>query len=53
MKHASGATLISNKIDFKPKLIKRNKGKTLKTHQKKFHKDAISVLNIYAPNTSL
>jgi exonuclease III len=33
-KQAGEAILISNKIDFKPKVIKKNQGGTLHTHQR-------------------
>jgi hypothetical protein len=51
-KNQSGiATLISNKIDFKPKLLKINwKGYFILIKGKIYHDD-ISILNIYAPNT--
>jgi hypothetical protein len=43
--------LVSNKIDFVPKLIKRRQGrKDISYSLKEMHHD-ILILNIYAPNT--
>jgi hypothetical protein len=43
--------LISNKIDFKPKLIKRDRKGHFIVIKGEIHQNDISVLNIYAPNT--
>jgi exonuclease III len=40
---------ISNKLDFKPKLIGRNE-RTLHTYKRKIQQDDILIINIYAPN---
>ena len=44
---------ISDKIDFKPKLIKRDREGhyLLNTKENKIHQEDITTLNIYAPNT--
>jgi hypothetical protein len=44
-KQAGVAILISNKIDFQPKLIKKDKDL-----QGKINQDELSIMNIYAPN---
>jgi exonuclease III len=49
-KQAGVAILISNKIDFQPKDIKKGKEGVLRTHQSKIYQDELSLLNIYAPN---
>lgn len=49
-KQAGIATLISNKIDLKLKLIKRER-RTLNIHQRKIQEDGISIFHIYTPNT--
>ena len=48
-KQAGVAILISNKIDFQPKVIKKDKGGTL--IKGKIYQDKLSILNIYVPNT--
>jgi exonuclease III len=52
MKKQGGiAILISNKIDFQPKVIKKDKeGNYLFIKGKILHEE-LSILNIYAPNT--
>lgn len=45
-RQAGVAILIFNNIDFKPKVIKRNRG-----YKRKIPQDDISILDIYAPNT--
>ena len=49
-KQAGVAILISDKIDFKPKVIKKKIRKILHTHQRKFYQEELSILNIYASN---
>ena len=49
-KQAGIAILISNKIDFKPQLIKRNR-RTLYTYQRKKPPRSFSILNIYDPSS--
>ena len=49
-KQASIVFLISNKIDFKPKLIRRHRGKHHILIKGKIHQHDITILNIYAPN---
>lgn len=47
---ASMAILIFDKINYKPKLIKNQEGRTLHSHQRKINQQDITILNIYAPN---
>ena len=49
-KQAGVAILMSNKIDFKLKSIKRDKGHFILVTGK-IHQEEISILNLYAPNT--
>jgi exonuclease III len=50
-KQAGVPILISNKIDFKPKLIKKDKEGHFLLIKDKIYQDKLSILNIYAPNT--
>ena len=50
-KQAQVAALIIKKVDFKPKLIKRDKEGHYTFIKGKIHQNCISVPNIYAPNT--
>jgi hypothetical protein len=49
-KQAEVAILIFNKIDWQPKVIKKDKEGTIRTHQSKIFQEKLSILNIYAPN---
>jgi exonuclease III len=49
-KQTGVAILISNKIDFQPKVIKKDKEGHLILIKVKIYKDEFSILNIYAPN---
>lgn len=45
------AILVSNKIDFKPKLIRREMEEHYILIKRKIHQIYIGILNIYTPNT--
>jgi exonuclease III len=49
-KHAGVAILISNKIDFQPKVIKKDKEGYFILIKGKIFQEELSILNIYAPN---
>jgi hypothetical protein len=49
-KQAGVAILISNKIDFLQKVIKRDREEQFIFIKKKIHRDDISILNICVPN---
>ena len=51
-KQAGVAILISNKIDFQPKIIKKDKEGHFILIKRKISQEELSILNIYAPNTS-
>ena len=50
MKQSGVAILISNKIDFQPKVIKKDKEGHFKLIKGKIIQEELSILNIYAPN---
>jgi exonuclease III len=50
-KQAGVAILISNKIDFQPKVIKKEKEGHFIHMIGKIYQDEFSILNIFAPNT--
>jgi exonuclease III len=50
-KQAGIAILISNKIDFQPKVIKKDKEGHFIPIKGKIFQEELSILNIYAPNT--
>jgi exonuclease III len=50
-KQAGVAILISNKIDFQPKVIKKDKEVHFILIKSKIYQDELSILNIYVPNT--
>jgi exonuclease III len=50
-KQAGVAILISNKIDFQPKVIKKDKEGHFILIKGKIYQGELSILNIYAPNT--
>jgi exonuclease III len=49
-KQAGVAILISNKIDFKPQVIKTDKKRHIIFIKGKIYQEGLSILNIYAPN---
>jgi len=49
-KQAGVAILISNKIDFRPKLFKKGKEGHFILIKEKIHQGELSILHIYAPN---
>jgi exonuclease III len=50
-KQAGVAILISKKIDFQPKVIKKDKEGHFILIKSKISQEELSILNIYAPNT--
>jgi exonuclease III len=50
-KQAGVAILISDKVDFKPILIKRDKGHSILL-KGEIHQKEISIINLYAPNAN-
>ena len=49
---AEGAILISDKIDFKTKAIKKDKGEHYLMIKGSIQEEDITIINIYAPNIS-
>jgi hypothetical protein len=49
---AGEAILISDKVDFKLTLIKRDKKRTLHTNKRENTEKEITTINLYAPNVS-
>jgi hypothetical protein len=50
MKQAGVAILTSNKIDFQPKVIKKDKEGNFIFIKGEIYQEELSILNIYAPN---
>jgi exonuclease III len=50
-KQAGVVILISNKTDFQPKVIKKDKERHIILIKGKIFQEELSILNIYAPNT--
>jgi exonuclease III len=50
-KQAGVAILISNKIDFQPKVIKHDEERHFIFITGKIHQEKLSILNLYAPNS--
>jgi hypothetical protein len=50
-KQAGIVILISNKIDFQPKVIKHGEEGHFMSIKGKIHQEKVSILNIYTPNT--
>ena len=50
MKHAGVAILISNKIDFQPKVIKKDKEGYFILIKCKIFQEELSIMNFYGPN---
>ena len=49
-KQAGVAKLISNKINFQPKIRKKHKEEHFRHIKGKIYQEELSILNIYAPN---
>ena len=49
-KKAGAAILISDKIDFKKRALKRDPDGHFKIHKGRMHQEDITIVNIYAPN---
>jgi exonuclease III len=51
-KHAGVAILIADKVDFKLKLLKRDKEGHFILIKGAIHQEEITIINLYAPNVS-
>lgn len=50
-KQAYAVMLVSDNIDFKPKIVRSNRGYYILMKEKKIHQEHTAILDSYAPNT--